>query len=189
VLVVFGQSPLAHPLLIEQRRRDEGRGNHFLAIHARQKRKKLNVSAGGVMRSPKLFKRLALLGNILDSGVLQRLHADVDCQPLENSRRKHVRVRLPLGALALMHSGRRPKHQIALFRVDKGHFALFLDEEKVELLLVLDKVEPHVLHFRKALAKLLAVLVRVENNLLQKSQSQYIFIIMLIIIMLIIIMM
>jgi len=97
-------------------------------------------------------------------------------------------VRLPLGTLALMHSGRRPKHQIALFRVDKGHFALFLDEEKVELLLVLDKVEPHVLHFRKALAKLLAVLVRVENNLLPKSQSQYIFIIIMLIIIMLIIM-
>ena len=159
-------TPLPAPLLIEFGVRGERLRHEGLPIHARQKRKELDVSRGGVMRRPKLLKSLALLLDILGRRIAARLHADVDREPLENSRRKHVRVRLLLGGLPLVPSSRAPKHDIALFRVHGNNLAFFLDEEKIELLLVFDEVESDILPGRKPLAKLLAKLVRAQNHLL-----------------------
>ena len=157
-------TPLPAPLLVELGVRGERLRHEGLPVRARQKRKELDVSRGGVMRRPKLLESLALLLNVLGRRIAARLHADVDREPLENSRRNHVRVRLLLGGLPLVPSSRAPKHDIALFRVDERHLAFLLNEEKVELLLVFDEVETDILPGRKPLAKLLAKIVRAQNN-------------------------
>ena len=157
-------APLTSPLLIEFGVRGERLRHEGLPVRARQKRKELDVSRGGVMRRPKLLESLALLLDVLGRRIAARLHADVDREPLENSRRNHVRVRLLLGGLPLVPSSRAPKHDIALFRVDERHLAFLLNEEKVELLLVFDEVETDILPGRKPLAKLLAKIVRAQNN-------------------------